>query len=626
MQATPRVFATLDLGAATTATALIGRVDRRWRLLGALSVPATASPERVLEHLAGRVQTADPDLSAAVGLVAAEAADLPALVARSAPPATLAVLAASERALAGLAGVVARSGWRWIGLSAERHDAQAMTALLLDPVVSAVLVAVGDPPGGDERGALGLLGALTAAAAARRPGLTVVLAGSVARSRSRFPAMAGDQTGGSPAPADVGDADGTQAPGSTEAGAQDAERDIGHPSAPNATGITDELGISGEPDEDAPDDDAPDEDGEHATARLEPLPDGADPGSRSEPAGRLIIGPTAAPGGPAWPGLTELLVRLRNDPGDSRQAAARAAAGLAGALDRRTELLEIGFDGGLRAIATPGSVAGAGSPFAIAVADAALVPPELDEARLDRILGWSTLALDRHRLRDRLLELRAMPWAGGAGDGARLRLAAARAAMSRLVELTPDLDAGLPADLVVISGGAFAPAPPAAVLLAVADMVRRPAAYHVAIDHARLLGPLGTIEDPGERDRLLADLAGDLLVPLGAVVMPTGLRAGRRPGTVVVTGPRGRTELPLVPGALEHVELAAGGRASVVIDAGEAVRLGSLGRRIGVDVAGGLGGLLLDLRDVPLRLPDRREPRRELLLRWQETAWPGGAG
>ena len=40
-----------------------------------------------------------------------------------------------------------------------------------------------------------------------------------------------------------------------------------------------------------------------------------------------------------------------------------------------------------------------------------------------------------------------------------------------------------------------------------------------------------------------------------------------------------------------------------------------------MDVSGGLGGLLVDLRDVPLRLPERAERRRELLDAWQESLW-----
>jgi hypothetical protein len=63
----------------------------------------------------------------------------------------------------------------------------------------------------------------------------------------------------------------------------------------------------------------------------------------------------------------------------------------------------------------------------------------------------------------------------------------------------------------------------------------------------------------------------------------------------------------------------------VLVESLEPVRLGGLGRRLAVDVAGGIGGLLIDLRDVPLRMPDRREARRELLLRWQESVWPESA-
>ena len=44
-----------------------------------------------------------------------------------------------------------------------------------------------------------------------------------------------------------------------------------------------------------------------------------------------------------------------------------------------------------------------------------------------------------------------------------------------------------------------------------------------------------------------------------------------------------------------------------------------------VEVAGGLGGVLVDLRDVPLRLPERADRRRELLDGWQTAAMRDGA-
>ena len=73
-----------------------------------------------------------------------------------------------------------------------------------------------------------------------------------------------------------------------------------------------------------------------------------------------------------------------------------------------------------------------------------------------------------------------------------------------------------------------------------------------------------------------------------------------------------------MPGGLELVDLPPGERATAEFQFRDTVSLGGRGRRFAVEVAGGLGGLLVDLRDVPLRLPDRAERRRELLDAWQE--------
>ena len=37
----------------------------------------------------------------------------------------------------------------------------------------------------------------------------------------------------------------------------------------------------------------------------------------------------------------------------------------------------------------------------------------------------------------------------------------------------------------------------------------------------------------------------------------------------------------------------------------------------------GLAGLLVDLRDIPLRLPERADRRRDLLAAWQQALWAG---
>jgi hypothetical protein len=226
-------------------------------------------------------------------------------------------------------------------------------------------------------------------------------------------------------------------------------------------------------------------------------------------------------------------------------------------------------------------------------------------------------------VRDRLRELALVPWGDAAGEGALVRMAAARAALARLAEATPDMDTGPVSEVVVATGGVWGVAPGPAVALALADVLRRPGVRALGWDHARLLAPLGTIEDEDERRRVVADLRDDLLVPLGSVVMPAGLRPGRVAGHLSVAGPDGSSELDLVPGGLELVDLPPGERAVVELQFRDTVNLGVRVRHAAVEVAGGLGGLLVDLRDVPLRLPDRPERRRELLAAWQTALWAG---
>lgn len=341
--------------------------------------------------------------------------------------------------------------------------------------------------------------------------------------------------------------------------------------------------------------------------------------------GALVL--AAAPADPSSEvALRALLDELRAPVDDARRAIVRSLGSLADALDRRIEVLEVGVTGGLRAHALPGSGGDPGTVRAAVVASAALTGEEREDVAVDDLMAWTTIALDRHRLRDRLRELRTAPWGDCSGDGAHLRLAAARAALTRLVDLTPDLGALPSPDLLVAAGGAWAVAPGPAIALALADVVRRSGATHLAYDHARLLGPLGAIEDPAERRVMLRDLADELLAPLGSVVMPQGLHPGRPAGRLVVRAESGTTEVELVAGGLELVDLPPGETASAEIHFRDSVRLGARGRHFAVDVAGGLGGLLVDLRDVPMRLPERHDRRRELLAAWQGALWGGGEG
>lgn len=355
-------------------------------------------------------------------------------------------------------------------------------------------------------------------------------------------------------------------------------------------------------------------------------------GGLAEPGGRVESlfrpdrpGPTVSAPMPATrhgEPLRVLLDGLRGGERDGRRALAVSTGTLAEVLGRRVELVEIGQSGAMRAsagwtVGRPPEVHWASVPAA------ALLPPGFTDAHLDAILGWLTTPLDRLRARDRLRELALAPWGDAAGEGALLRMAAARAALVRLVEATPVLDAEPAPDVIVASGGAWSVAPGPAVALALVDVLRRPGVRALAWDHARLLGPLGTIDDPDERRSVIADLRDDLLLPLGSVLMPAGLRTGRAVGRISVRGSGGPAELDLVAGSLDLVDLPPGERAIVEVQFRDAVNLGPMVRRATVEVAGGLGGLLVDLRGVPLHLPERPELRREQLASWQSALWAG---
>lgn len=323
--------------------------------------------------------------------------------------------------------------------------------------------------------------------------------------------------------------------------------------------------------------------------------------------------------------LREILERLLPTT-DTRHAAVRAILSLADTLDRTVELVDIGLDGGLRAIASPGVADQGPAAVAVRTAQAALVPAEVDEVGVDAVLAWTTGSLDRHRMGDRLIDLRGQPWADVSGEGARLRLAATRAALARLAANSPDIGGMASPDVTVLSGGAFAIAPARAVALAFADTMRRPGTTQLAIDHARLLGPIGTIDDPDERRELVADLADDLLAPVGSLVIvanvPSGRRMGARIGRMTIDGDSQR-RADLIAGDVVFIDLAPGDQGLATLEFRDAIRVGHRARRVTVRVSGGVAGLAVDLRDVPLRLPERRDRRRAALAAWGELAWPG---
>ena len=207
-----------------------------------------------------------------------------------------------------------------------------------------------------------------------------------------------------------------------------------------------------------------------------------------------------------------------------RSAPGRVA--LAEVLDRRVDVVEIGYDGGARGSAVPGVGGGPSSLDLAVVPTAALAPADPDDAVIDRVSQWSTWGADRHRLRDRMRELRIAPWADATGEGATLRMAAARAALGRLGRGDPGVGrpaGGRPRRRVRRRLGGR-PGPERR-----ARPRRRPApagAGQFALDHARILAPLGSIPDPDERRAMVLDLVDDLLAPLGTFVTPAGMRPG----------------------------------------------------------------------------------------------------
>jgi hypothetical protein len=342
---------------------------------------------------------------------------------------------------------------------------------------------------------------------------------------------------------------------------------------------------------------------------------------------RLVLGPAAVPAGPTEPTpLGVLLLDLAAEAAgqamlDGRRAFTTGIASLAAVLEQRVEGVDVGIAGGARAAAGPH-----GPGHRLVLADGGLVPPALldDDQLVDTVVAWSTVHDDAFLQRDRLRNLALWPWRDAAGEGVHLRIAAARAALARMDAAWSSRRGSSEAvpDLLIVSGGCFALMPPGVAALIVLDTMRRPGGMAVAHDHARVLAPLGSLDDEADRRRLLVDLLDDLLLPLGSVMVAPAPRAGRHPGRVRVGGPGPGHDLPLVPGAVQVVPLASGATALVELEARDGGWLGPRARRQALEVGGGLGGLLIDTRDVPLHLPDRADRRRDLLEAWERPLWP----
>ena len=635
----------------------------RWRLIAHAAAPNYFDVDAMLVGLLSKVGETDPEMLAQLG--AEQGTDIPTLVAtwprliaRTTPQRRIAVLAGSRRQRRCLEMAALRAGWIVVGGSADEDDAVVLSRLLLSTETHAVLLGADHVPGGDEKRHLPDLAALVAAATRSRPELTVVLAGGAAAFEAEFTAIAEFKSGGDvvTAAADDESESAEEAP-VLEPSADEAPpqtKKVSKKAAAAPDGTPDERQEVAQAPEPTPDRAIVEP--AAATSELAPAPAAAAaatpaataPAAEPNPtttgpaapqsgtlplafhvvadsvaATHILLAPDAEAGQLPGDALQQVLEGLRTLPNDSRLGVARSVASLAYVLDRSIEVAEIGLQGGLISRSDPfgqGHFTVASSHACLAAGSFAPLSPS--EEVIDGVLSWSTVALDRHRAMDRLNDLRLVPWGEADGDGAIFRLAAAKAAFGRLIDAMPELAAHEMPELLIAAGGVFASTPPSVVALALADLVRRPGVSQMTLDQARILGPLGAIEDEDERRTLLANLADDILVPLGALILPSGIKPGKNAGYLRLKGAANVAEIELHPGAVQVVDLPPGLGARADLDFRDAVRLGKRARHFTVDVGGGLSGLLVDLRDIPMRISDRPDSRRAALETWQRGMWP----
>jgi hypothetical protein len=568
------------------------------------------------------------EMGADGGDIATLVATWPRLVSRTTPQRRIAVLAGSRRQRRRLEAVALRAGWLVVGGSADEDDPVVLSRLALSPETAAVLLGADRSAGGDEKRHLPDLAALVSAITRLRPELAVVLAGGAAAYESDFGAFGEPAVSGPLASAPV-----ASVPEVAPVGSRAAQpgQNAARPSSDKEAGQSKAAGLSpAEGAEEAADPAAAS--APSAAVAESPRQSGSVPAvtestftssdaTSSSP--HVLLAPDADSGSPPGASLQQVLEGLRAFPNDSRLGVARSISSLAYVLDRSIEIVEVGLQGGLLARAEP---YGQGHFAVVAshagLADASFAPNNPSEEVIDGVLNWSTVALDRHRVMDRLNDLRLVPWGEADGDGASFRLAAAKAAFGRLIEATPEFsDRSLP-ELFVAAGGVFNALPPSLVALALADLVRRPGVSHLAMDQARILGPLGAIEDETERRRLMANLADDILMPLGSLILPAGVRPGRSAGHLRLKDPTSTSEIELHPGAVQVIDLPPGRTGRADLEFRDAVRLPKRAHHFSIEVGGGLGGLLVDLRDIPLRISDRPDSRRAALEAWQRGMWP----
>jgi hypothetical protein len=238
-------------------------------------------------------------------------------------------------------------------------------------------------------------------------------------------------------------------------------------------------------------------------------------------------------------------------------------------------------------------------------------------SRLARSMPY---AIDELAVADALQNLRARPATiPQTEDELAVAHAAVRHILGQMAAEVPSVSA----DLVIGGGRTLATTPtPAQAAQLLVDGLRPLGVTQLAIDPAGAMAPLGSLDDV-EIGEGIASLRDDLIVPLGASVVCRG----GRPGQVAMAVTVHRTGWPSVgpievrSGQVRLLPLERGQAAELEISLEQGVSLGTArrSRRVRSEVRGGLVGLILDARDVPLVLPRRTDDRRALLASWRDA-------
>jgi hypothetical protein len=317
--------------------------------------------------------------------------------------------------------------------------------------------------------------------------------------------------------------------------------------------------------------------------------------------------------------LEELLQRLV-EPGSQRHLAPVAFRRSIAELSRASRRRVVGVDLGARYL-TWVQADGGEAESRVFAAGGLASPMLVASGAAARVLRGLPLPIDELAVADALQNVRARPSTmPQTEDELAIVQAAARQLLAQAVADEPAFEG---VDLVVGAGrtigGVPRPAQAAQILL---DGLRPVGVTALAIDSAGALPPLGALvaEEIGEGLGVLRD---DLVTPLGTAVVCRGARPGHLAMRVSVHRAGWPSEGPFEvrSGQLRVVPLPAGQPAEIEVELEGGVSIGAprKARRTTATVSGGVVGLMLDARDVPLVFPRRSDDRRAVLGAWRDA-------